>query len=45
MTATHVGSLSASTVAAKTAASTSAPESPGTAPFHQRLQDARWQRG
>ncbi len=40
MTATHVGSLSAPTVAAKTAASTSAPESPGTAPFHQRLQDA-----
>jgi flagellar hook-length control protein FliK len=45
MTATHVGSLSASTVAAKTAASTSAPESPGTAPFHQRLQDARGQGG
>ncbi|HET8764452.1 MAG TPA: hypothetical protein VFM52_04465, partial [Rhodanobacter sp.] len=43
MTATHVGSLSASTVAAKTAANTGTPESPGTAPFHQRLQDARGQ--
>lgn len=45
MTATHVGSLSASTVAAKTAANTGTPESPGTAPFHQRLQDARGQGG
>ena len=43
MTASHVGSLSASTVAAKAAANTSTSESPGSAPFHQRLQDARGQ--
>ncbi|WP_136257448.1 flagellar hook-length control protein FliK [Rhodanobacter lindaniclasticus] len=43
MTASHVGSLSASTVAAKAVANTSTSESPGAAPFHQRLQDARGQ--
>jgi flagellar hook-length control protein FliK len=45
MTATHVGALAASTIAAKTATATSAPEAPGAAPFHQRLQDARGQGG
>lgn len=44
MTAAHVASLSAH-AAIKPAASTSTPEPPGSAPFRQRLHDARTQGG